>query len=402
MLFDMRTAQGILFWSNLFLALIVITFTMISKTEHDKIFLRDSIITRVSFTFTFFIILLSDFHPYAVMSNVSTSFLFFSLYLDARLLLFFLSGGGKKRYIILKIILITGIIVFNVLEIFVASETISTIASTGTIIALYCVPAVLMMNKANSGFKRAIGYFYIFFIITLFPRLIISIDKIGSAIFPRTVLTVNKFDYPSYDHIMTQSAAYLALVVISIIGTIVTLLFIKEKSDIRLENLAMNDQLTQIPNRRSFYHYGNILFLKCQREKRELSLMFMDIDHFKKVNDGYGHDFGDIVLKRFALVLKESARQYDLLCRYGGEEFLVTLQSDEPKTAQNLAQRIMERLKTENFDEHPDFKFTVSVGIMSGIPGNEDSLDGFIKNADTALYEAKNNGRNRIEVFNVR
>jgi len=316
--------------------------------------------------------------------NLGVSLQFFGFYLDAHLLLLFSSGDGKARQIVMKVILAAGIIIFNVLEIIFASDAIRTIVSTSIILAMYGVPVVLIMNKANSKFKRAVGIFYIFFIVTLFPRMIVPMSEIGTSLYENTI---------------TQSAVYLALVLIMVVGTIIVLLFIKERSDTMLENLAMNDQLTQIPNRRSFYLNGNLLFLKCQREKRELALMFMDIDYFKKINDGYGHDFGDVVLKRFATVLKESARQYDLLCRYGGEEFLIMLQSDEPKIAQTLAERIMERLKSESFDEYPDFRFTISVGIAASIPSGEDSLDGFIKNADTALYAAKNNGRNRIELF---
>jgi len=386
MLFDVRTMLGILFWINLFLGGVILTFNIITKTEQDKEYIRKAIITRFSFTVTYFLLLLGfgNFLPRIVSVNLGTSLLFFSLYLDAHLLLLFSSGDGKARQIVMKVILTAGIIVFNILEIIFESETIRTIASTSVIIAMYAVPVVLIMNKANSGFKRAVGIFYIFFIVTLFPRMIVPMSETGSS---------------PHKNAITLSAVYMSLVTIMVIGTIIVLLFIKERSDARLENMAMNDQLTQIPNRRCFYLNANPLFLKCQREKHELALMFMDIDHFKKVNDGYGHDFGDVVLKRFALVLKESARQYDLLCRYGGEEFLVMLQSDEPTIAQTLARRIMERLKSESFGEQPDFRVTVSVGIAAGIPGNGDTLDGFIKNADTALYTAKNNGRNRIELF---
>jgi len=384
MLFDIRTLLGILFWSNLFLAAVILTFNIITKTEQDKEYIKKAIITRFSFAVTYFLLLLGYFLPRIISVNLGTSLLFFSLYLDAHLLLLFSSGDGKARQVVMKIILAAGIIVFNVLEIIFASDTIRAITSTSIILAMYSVPIVLIMNKANSRFKRAVGIFYIFFIVTLFPRMIVPMSEIGTS---------------PHENAITQSAVYLALVIITVVGTIIVLLFIKERNDAMLENMAMYDQLTQIPNRRSFFINGNMLFLKCQREKRELALMFMDIDFFKKINDGYGHDFGDVVLKRFATVLKESARQYDLLCRYGGEEFLVMLQSDEPKIAQTLAQRIMERLKSESFDEYPDFRFTISVGIAASIPGSEDTLDGFIKNADTALYEAKNNGRNRIELF---
>jgi diguanylate cyclase (GGDEF)-like protein len=127
--------------------------------------------------------------------------------------------------------------------------------------------------------------------------------------------------------------------------------------------------------------------------------LYTDIDFFKKVNDTYGHDFGDAVLKRYAAVIEESMRKYDLFCRYGGEEFLMMIECDKTDIAGALAQRIMERLKSERFDVYPDFRFTISVGIAAGVPSSEDTLDTYIKNADAALYESKNSGRNTIRIY---
>jgi predicted signal transduction protein with EAL and GGDEF domain len=301
MLFDVRTLHGILFWLNLILMALILAFKMLTKTVQDKVYIQRALIARILFTITFLMLLMSNHFPYSI--SVNLSLLLFSLYLDARLLMLFLAGAGKMRHIILNIIIIVGIIAFNTLEIMFANDTIRTIVVTHIILAIYGVPTVLILKNGNSRFKKAVGGFYIFFLVTLFPRMIIPMSAGSSS---------------HYDRAITQSAVYLALLIITVIGTIAALLFIKERNDAMLENMAMNDQLTQIPNRHSFFLNANMLFLKCQREKSELALMFMDIDYFKKINDKYGHDFGDIVLKRFALVIKESARQYDLICRYGG------------------------------------------------------------------------------------
>jgi len=385
MLFDVHTMLGILFWSNIFLAAMVFTFETVTKTAQDKEYIRKASVTRLSYAAAFLLMMLKEFLPYSVSVNLGISVLFFSLYLDASILLSFSSGIGNVHRIILKAVLAAGIIIFNILETVFADGTLRSIASTGIILAIFALPTVMFVTqKNNSRFKHAVGGFYILFLMALFPRMIIPMSEIGNA---------------PYENSLTQSAVYLMLIIITVCGTLSTLLFIKEKSDILLEKMATQDQLTQIPNRHSFLHNANLLFLKSQRERREISIMFIDIDYFKKVNDVYGHDFGDTVLKRFAAVLKESVRQHDLICRYGGEEFIVMLQTDESDSAVKLAGRIMERLKFESFEEHSEFKFTVSVGISAGIPNADNSLDSFIKNADAALYEAKNNGRNRVQLY---
>lgn len=105
-------------------------------------------------------------------------------------------------------------------------------------------------------------------------------------------------------------------------------------------------------------------------------------------------------MKRFASIIKDNVRCDDLACRYGGEEFLIMIQSNQMNNAKDIALRIMARLEDEKFKEYPDFRFTVSVGIASGTPCNEDTLENYINNADNALYEAKNNGRNTIFYYN--
>ena len=385
MRFDTHTMLGVLFWSNVFLAAIVFTFETTIKTTQDKEYIHKAALTRIIYAAAYLFLWLWELLPGAVSFCLGYSILFFCFYLDACLMMSFLSVAEKRRQIVLKAVLVAGIVSFNLLEVFFSDETLRALVVSCITMAIYCIPTIsFITRKINSRFKRVIGGFYILFLVSLFPRIVIPI--------------VEMFDSSGVTHdiAIAHSGFYLILVIITICGILSTLLFIKERSDVMLENMALYDQLTQIPNRHGFFLSANLLFLKCQRERHEISLLITDIDYFKKVNDNYGHDFGDIVLRRFAVVIKESIRQYDLICRYGGEEFLMMLQCDKPDTAENLAQRIMERLKSEHFDEYPDFRFTISVGISTSIPNEDESLDTYIKNADAALYEAKNSGRNKI------
>ena len=164
-----------------------------------------------------------------------------------------------------------------------------------------------------------------------------------------------------------------------------------------LERLANLDSLTGLHNRRAILHRLDEEIRQVRRYKGELSLTMLDIDHFKKVNDQYGHLTGDEVLENVAALMQQNVRNTDSVGRYGGEEFIVVL----PKTDLSLAGIMAERLRiaieaAEMRDsEGNTFGITVSQGVSSYKPG-EDEL-AVISRADDALYRAKQNGRNRVE-----
>ena len=124
--------------------------------------------------------------------------------------------------------------------------------------------------------------------------------------------------------------------------------------------------------------------------------MMLDIDHFKKINDTYGHLAGDFVLKEIAKIIKDSIRKSDICGRFGGEEFVIVLPNTKLSGAMKLAERIRETIQNHTFDFNgKKINVTVSIGITS--VGVNDSYESLISRADEALYEAKEKGRNRIE-----
>lgn len=173
-----------------------------------------------------------------------------------------------------------------------------------------------------------------------------------------------------------------------------------EDEKTRLEKLAITDYLTGIYNIRFFYHRIIEEFSRSQRYELPLSCLMLDIDHFKKINDIFGHKIGDRVLKEFAQLLKKHSRKSDVLARYGGEEFILLL----PQTALEGAVREAERLRT--FVKEHRFKsiknernLTVSIGIAVHPNAVIKSHDDLIAYADDALFKAKGGGRDKIEVF---
>ncbi len=161
-----------------------------------------------------------------------------------------------------------------------------------------------------------------------------------------------------------------------------------------LETAATRDFLTNLLNRRAFFEVGEPIFAQAQRKNAKFSLAMIDIDHFKNVNDTYGHDVGDRVIHSIAQTLNEQRRSSDVLARFGGEEFCLLMPELEIENVTTLFKRYQEAIANIDFsDIAPDFKVTVSIGIATTPCHSPDQM---IKAADEALYEAKESGRNKF------
>ena len=166
----------------------------------------------------------------------------------------------------------------------------------------------------------------------------------------------------------------------------------------KLQNMAMTDFLTGLTNRRHALLRLKSLVAEVKRYGEPLSCLMIDIDHFKKVNDSYGHDCGDIVLKQLSKLLEQKARSYDIVSRWGGEEFLIICARSGSADSLQLAERLRRTVEQYRISllDAVEINVTISVGVAtwSAELQNEDQL---IKEADTRLYLAKKNGRNRTE-----
>ena len=166
---------------------------------------------------------------------------------------------------------------------------------------------------------------------------------------------------------------------------------------------AEHDLLTSLPNRRSALEYLERQLARAQRERSSLGVILADVDHFKNVNDTYGHQAGDAVLKKIADIFNAALRPYDLVGRYGGEEFLIVVPNCDRSRANEIAERIRMCIMAERFiptPHAPSFHVTCSFGvaITDGAPASVDSL---LAAADRALYAAKNSGRNKVLISEV-
>lgn len=173
---------------------------------------------------------------------------------------------------------------------------------------------------------------------------------------------------------------------------------LKQSNDKLLE-LSRIDFLTKLANRRYFFNYSNQLFSSLHRNNNKLSLVVIDIDYFKNINDTYGHNIGDLALIQIAGLLKHSIRESDFCARLGGEEFVIILNNSDIKSAYIFCEKIRTKVKETVFIlEENKIKITISLGIEE-YNEKHDSINDIVNNADKALYEAKAQGRDRTVLF---
>lgn len=165
----------------------------------------------------------------------------------------------------------------------------------------------------------------------------------------------------------------------------------------QLKHLAYHDTLTDLPNRRYFLAYLEEALSRIEEDDEELAILSLDIDHFKQINDTYGHDVGDELLQQFSQRLAQTLRQQDTIARFGGDEFSVLVRYTDPASPKRIAEKLIASLQHPWDIEGQTFITTSSVGVACYRPGMTKKR--LLKQADLALYEAKSNGRNRYAIF---
>jgi two-component system, cell cycle response regulator len=171
-----------------------------------------------------------------------------------------------------------------------------------------------------------------------------------------------------------------------------------EVANKRLKKLSITDGLTELFNHRHVHELLRDEFERSRRSEEPLAVVMIDLDRFKAVNDTYGHPTGDVVLFETARILKETAREIDMVGRYGGEEFIGILPNTDEEEGARFAERVRAAVEAHLFkDEGTELRMTCSSGVASFPVEGVDSPEELLKNADAALYLAKESGRNRVE-----
>jgi len=198
------------------------------------------------------------------------------------------------------------------------------------------------------------------------------------------------------DSIQSQSLNFMESIVFKMGSDLCIVALIIQRIQTRLNYMAHYDDLTEIPNRRFFVDMAERELSNCRRTTKPCSLLMIDIDHFKNINDRWGHQAGDRVLFIFARVARRSLRLHDLLGRLGGEEFAVLLPETDLTAARDIAERLRLAVQEYVVDwENARITFTISVGVAC-FPQHGTNFDFLLNRADKALYHAKILARNRV------
>lgn len=172
---------------------------------------------------------------------------------------------------------------------------------------------------------------------------------------------------------------------------------ITKKAYTKVSSLAMKDYLTNLMNRNSFDYFMNDIFHARNKTPQSLGILMIDIDHFKAVNDTYGHLCGDEILRQLATILTNNIRPDDCAARYGGEEFIIITKMDHPEQLQNFAERLRKEIEAKRFQfDAEDRRITVSLGVLFISHYAEIDQTQAISQVDKLLYQAKAEGRNRV------
>ncbi len=198
--------------------------------------------------------------------------------------------------------------------------------------------------------------------------------------------------YEIFDSVFWYNIILGNIIIILILIFVFYVLQMNEK----LKLIASTDKLTGLFNRNKFYEIISNEIERAKRYNRPLSLIIFDIDHFKKINDTFGHNIGDYVLKTIATIIKKNIRKNDTPFRWGGEEFIVLTPETDINGAATFAEKLREAVENYKFDKV--VKVTISLGVAQYDPKKDKDIDSLINRADEALYKSKESGRNRVTI----
>jgi len=374
---DIKTMLLMLMAGNLLITLLLSAYV---KDIHDRA-IQYHLKGQLLLTLSYPLMLMRDFFPLLLSAVGSAAAFIFGSFFEVMAVYTYLNIASPrlKR---LQGFFCTGTALLFAVSALVGADTdfrVILISAFGALQLAY--PALMLLKTWNgSRLQAVIGILHLLMISAFLARIFNALD-------PQPMTTVYE---ASVGQVLTFGALYAYMLVC---GYGLILLF-KEREDQLLFSAATRDSLTGILNRSRFIEEAERIIGYCTRKSVPYALLMIDLDHFKDVNDKYGHDQGDEVLKAFTATAEQLLRSYDLFGRFGGEEFTVLLQSVDAAGALEIAERIRQAVEAGCAG---DVRFTISIGAAHVTPGPEpEDFYRLYHLSDNALYEAKKLGRNRV------
>ncbi len=389
MLSDVQTLVKVLFLGNLLFAFVIAIYASSVAIRRDRRLTRLLAVAKLSAGAGWMTAAFIRYLPHVVSMNLGQSLIYAGLFLESLVMLEIANDKVRRIKALQFAIFAIVVVLFNLFCALGFDYRYQFAFGSYSVFLIMVIPGIVFVVYAGkSPLRRLLGFLCVLLFITFLARTLATLELFKRQASPFGAIL--------------NDASLLLFVLHMHIGGAALLLILKEDVDRRIADLAFRDPLTGLYNRRHFLEHARSLISHAARSGESVSLLFMDLDHFKDVNDRYGHNFGDEVLRDFAAVLRMHVRTYDLACRYGGEEFVALLSALDSNGAVAVAERIRAYLKTSEFPDKSGFAYTVSVGISSVVPGvreqTVDVLHALVMESDAALYRAKGAGRDRIEV----
>jgi diguanylate cyclase (GGDEF)-like protein len=271
----------------------------------------------------------------------------------------------------------------------------------------------LLMSRPLEAWSGAVPFFFVFSLFSLMAgfefwrgganryqnAMILAVTSSFNGLYYAgrgTVLWLTSPDHPFFIVYFGSKVATIEVMLLILISSFTLVALGREQTEMALRRAATHDVLTDVLNRREFISRAEQLLQRLALTRAPVTVLVMDLDFFKKINDTYGHPVGDQVLVMFAAMAKSTIRGSDLLCRHGGEEFVIFLPGVGQRRAIDIAESIRARCaEIAIVTERGTLRPTISIGVASA-PFSQRDLPSLIAEADEALYLAKSEGRNRV------
>ncbi|MDR1855620.1 MAG: GGDEF domain-containing protein [Desulfovibrio sp.] len=378
---DIRTVMAVLFWGNLSILILIAAYHLSTDPQKSGRLSQYYIVAKFLQMLGYFLLFNRGVLPDPVTIYGANTIAFVGYYFEGKTMLIVLEERSEVIHTLMLCVLVFAVPGFNIGAYYFTDRRMLVLMASLILFSFLALPNIkILFTPGVSQFKRAVSAFYLFCACMMLPRGFFAIS----------------YNIELMTHSYIQSLTFLAFTLVLISGLTAYLLVLRENIEKAISHMAATDSLTGVSNRHSFRGVATRAFNRQRMQGETVTILFIDIDHFKMINDTYGHAFGDEVLVKLAKVLESGVRPGDLVCRFGGEEFVVMATGVSPANALRLTRRLMGSIRAATFDDYPSFSFTVSMGVVTEVPGESETLADLIDKADKAMYQAKKAGRDRV------